>query len=384
MSLSRSSHWPRAVLPWLRAAVVLALLVIIVETFFVMGIVRPMVIEGSSMAPALLGPHVRVGCPHCHWEFAVGADQLPGAWPLVCPDCRESFRQPEDAPVIRGRRLWVDRTRYARRPPERFEIVVFRCPEQASQLCVKRIIGLPGEKISFGHGDLYVDGNVVRKSLAEQLKSRQLVHREREQLRRWQADSPDWKWRDGGWQHTGEKPGVLAFEPAGGQVTDDLGINQRAARQLNIVADLMVTCNATLAPGAKLEFHANFAREVYSGEAASAAGRVHVVWSLFDQQAVLWENGNIIWQVARDEPWPAPPRLAIAATGEVRLDELSVWRDAYYHTRMADRWPRQAVGLEAGEYFVLGDNVAISADSRSWPRPGLPEGRILGAPLFVD
>jgi hypothetical protein len=37
--------------------------------------------------------------------------------------------------------------------------------------------------------------------------------------------------------------------------------------------------------------------------------------------------------------------------------------------------------LGAAEYFVLGDNVPLSEDSRHWTEPGLPRKLLLGKVL---
>jgi signal peptidase I len=43
-------------------------------------------------------------------------------------------------------------------PPERGDVVVFDPPENSDKPYIKRIIGLPGEEITFGQGYVFVDG----------------------------------------------------------------------------------------------------------------------------------------------------------------------------------------------------------------------------------
>jgi len=43
--------------------------------------------------------------------------------------------------------------------PERFDIVVFKFPDDESQKFVKRIIGLPGETVQITDGKVYIDGS---------------------------------------------------------------------------------------------------------------------------------------------------------------------------------------------------------------------------------
>ena len=41
--------------------------------------------------------------------------------------------------------------------PERFDIVIFKYPDDESQLFIKRIIGLPGEKVQITNGKVYIN-----------------------------------------------------------------------------------------------------------------------------------------------------------------------------------------------------------------------------------
>ena len=43
--------------------------------------------------------------------------------------------------------------------PERFDIVIFKYPDDESQLYIKRIIGLPGETVQIIDGKVYIDGS---------------------------------------------------------------------------------------------------------------------------------------------------------------------------------------------------------------------------------
>ena len=41
--------------------------------------------------------------------------------------------------------------------PERFDIIIFKYPDDESQLFIKRIIGLPGEKVQIINGKVYIN-----------------------------------------------------------------------------------------------------------------------------------------------------------------------------------------------------------------------------------
>ena len=48
--------------------------------------------------------------------------------------------------------------------PERFDIVIFKYPDDESKLFIKRVIGLPGEKVQIKDGKVYINGKVLEES----------------------------------------------------------------------------------------------------------------------------------------------------------------------------------------------------------------------------
>ncbi len=56
-----------------------------------------------------------------------------------------------------GDRLFGFRLAYAFEGPERFDVVIFRYPVDETQNFIKRVIGLPGEKIEIREGKIYVN-----------------------------------------------------------------------------------------------------------------------------------------------------------------------------------------------------------------------------------
>ena len=53
-------------------------------------------------------------------------------------------------------RVIVDKLSYHFRDPERFEIAVFKYPLDSSKNYIKRIVGMPGERLRIENGDLFV------------------------------------------------------------------------------------------------------------------------------------------------------------------------------------------------------------------------------------
>ena len=54
--------------------------------------------------------------------------------------------------------LIVDKLTYHFRSPARGDVIVFHSPQSDGVLLIKRIIGLPGEKVEIKGGELYING----------------------------------------------------------------------------------------------------------------------------------------------------------------------------------------------------------------------------------
>ncbi|MBA4068072.1 MAG: hypothetical protein C0501_31090 [Isosphaera sp.] len=141
--------------------------------------VEPFGVPTGSMAPALIGNHRAGPCPRCGYPVRVGfPTAAAGAEHFAragCPNCGRRFSL-ADARDLNGDRLLVDKNVFNLRRPRRWEMAVFHCPDpdprEYRRPYVKRVLGLPGETIAVLDGEVYADGELTRKGLAELRETR--------------------------------------------------------------------------------------------------------------------------------------------------------------------------------------------------------------------
>ena len=116
-------------------AVVLALIVfLIIQTG-----VRNFKVEGASMQPTLEGGQYLLVNKLVYFKLDMA--RLSRVIPFWVVD--QSSEAGE---------------RFALRPPQRGEVIVFHYPRDTTKDFVKRVIGLPGEKVGVEGGDVFIDG----------------------------------------------------------------------------------------------------------------------------------------------------------------------------------------------------------------------------------
>ncbi|HUQ71244.1 MAG TPA: signal peptidase I [Planctomycetaceae bacterium] len=183
------------------SAVCLLIAVMLFRTFAAEGYM----ISTGSMAPHLLGFHKRVECPSCKhvFPFGVAYDTDPAGVSAaetdrqrshaVCPNCGQTGINLADVPRNHGDQLLVFKPAYGFRPPERWEVVVFRNPHNPREAYVKRVVGLPDERVQIIDGDVYADGNLCRKDWDRQRQLRVLVHDHRYEPSDTPSHRPVWQ-----------------------------------------------------------------------------------------------------------------------------------------------------------------------------------------------
>jgi signal peptidase I len=412
----------------------LLLALLAVHYWILLGFPVPCTVSGSSMAETLLGPHYQLTCEDCGYRFLCDSEGYRDDNRPICPNCGNIMPAGQQRRELSGDRVLIDRTAFVFRDPRRWEVVAFRRPANGGALVVKRVVGLPGERVALRHGDMYVNEQIARKTLDQQRAMRILVHDADFTPRlgnvppRWQNSTRrDWWERAGkrlvhesspqrssidwlAYRHwrRGARPGKAVAEPVQDLCSYDPE-RPRREEDVHAVSDLMLSLRVVemsgkgqlwlgasdgreefrvaLDPGSNRCLVLHNGRQVLSldGKLPARFDGTSIEVSLFDQQFLLAVAGRTI--VARPyERTKAPPPclepLAIGAQGlGVTLEALRVYRDVYYTPRQGRKASADlatGVTLAGNEYFVIGDNSLTSDDSRSWA-----EDRMIARPWLV-
>jgi signal peptidase I len=118
------------------------------------------IIPTNSMAPALLGEHLEAPCPKCGApaygpRIEAGRQLPPEGWQMICSKEMTSVYV-TDPPKIQGGgdRMFVCKLL----KPKRWDLIAFRYPGDPSVNYVKRLVGLPGERLEIRDGAIWING----------------------------------------------------------------------------------------------------------------------------------------------------------------------------------------------------------------------------------
>ena len=150
------------------------------------------VIPTGSMAHGLQGRHMDHECSKCDFPYRSGAsEENDGVGEVIattCPQCGfidvlDKVNEINER-SFSGDRILVNKFAYSFSEPERWDVIVFKYPYEATTNYIKRLIGLPGEVVRLSNGDVYTRPAdnlnaafaMVRKTVNKQLSMMQLVH----------------------------------------------------------------------------------------------------------------------------------------------------------------------------------------------------------------
>ncbi len=121
------------------------------------------IIPTGSMAPSLQGQHMDLECQNCKLRYRTGvsqeADAFGGLDSTDCPVCQYRTNMSTNEPdhvSNSGDRILVNKFVYDFNEPERYDVIVFKNPNNGKQNYIKRLVGLPGDNLLIENGDIYV------------------------------------------------------------------------------------------------------------------------------------------------------------------------------------------------------------------------------------
>ena len=423
---------------WLITAFILAF----VFRAFVMEAFR---IPTGSMADTLMGAHFELRCPQCGYRYEYGfapegnpgysklrllSDTLPpGPIPpdmeTRCPSCGfYSERTPKY--VCNGDRILVLKCIYQLTEPKRWDVVVFKNPTDPRENYIKRLVGLPGEKIEIIDGDLYIDGKVARKPAQVQQELWMPVHDfDYQPVDPNHGQFNDRKWAaafnfgSSAWKVSPDNPTQLVLDcPSdqnstltyGGPSANNFQVlyayNRIDIPARPVCSDLMVRFYAradsetgrvgvTLSKYgvdyrawwdltgrmvlARMDGDKETVLDSRLTETPKAGQFVLFKFANVDHQLLFEVNGDLLCAdlgsssdaLHRSD---VSPRADIFGSGKLTLAHVGLFRDIYYTNTSTEKRATEGhppFQLEKDEFFVMGDNSPNSWDARCWDRPSL-------------
>jgi signal peptidase I len=426
---------------WIVAGVMLLIVCLVVlRTASVTGWWRIARIEGASMAETYVGSHYQVVCDDCRAPFRCDAPEPSIVTRVTCPNCGYRNNSLNSEQLRRGDRVLLDRWFAQGRTPRRGEVIAIQSP-QTGELRTKRVVALPGESWAIRNGDLYINGEIARKTLQQFSDLKILVHDNNYQPTRTQGLPPRWQseTKSTGWQADGfgfaytppsageskpsedsepnrdidwlqytQWPCTAALQPRDkpSPISDNDSYNPSRSRNLNWVPDILLACRVECQRNGRFalaieddphRFEITFDRASKSVElldlkdkkeiarsderAFADAHRLDIVIAICDQRVFVAEGGQtlITHSYTRSEPCETVAPLSIGGSGDgLKVSDLRVYRDIYYLNPSENSKPWQAENpLMPGHIAVLGDNPPASLDSRQRDE-GLPVGEVVG------
>ncbi len=421
---------------WLITAFILAF----VFRAFVMEAFR---IPTGSMADTLKGAHFRLRCRQCGYRYEYGfvpqnygfpEDYVPPPGNLKsyssrCPSCGYYQATGGAMSVANGDRILVLKCLYQFFGPKRWDVIVFKNPLDPRINYIKRLVGLPEEKLEIIDGDVYINGKIARKPPKVQNELWMPVYdNDYQPVIPYAPAFNHHQWaqpfKAGSlWEIDEASPTLFRLDSSADQINSmvystSIGNDFRATyayddvrdyKRLPYCSDLMVRfyANPHESEGrigielSKYETHykawvdltgemfitknekngkiTELARESIEPPTINKSALVkfanvdHQLVFQFGSEKLTWDLG-LSPEAAGPRKTKIEPQVRIFGSGRLTLSHVAIFRDIHYTAPNGLGQGRAAEDnpftLGKDEFFVLGDNSPNSQDSRWWNRPG--------------
>lgn len=383
------------------------------------------------MAEAFYGPHFALACRECGFHFRCGTEYPPTDERATCPNCGCAENEVDAAHPEPGQRVVIDRWSRVVHGVRPWQAIAFHAPHEPEQLTVKRAVAGAAGCVEIRDGDIYLDGCIQQKSCDQFRALAILVHDDQYRSprgNRWLPATAASRWKATSDGYTASPPsatdsaidwlcytqwtcwpgGALRVDRIAPQaILDHDPYNQSLSRgSLHPVPDIMLACRLQMSDAGACRLRLVSRADVFQWELNATTRACQLQW-----------NGAIVATSSRP---PGPPpwtvemaacdhrlmaaidgapvfafdyqpasggqerlnlqRLAVGAVaGSVALLGPRVYRDVYYLGPGGTSYWRAPQPLEPDEWFVLGDNVPLSVDSRLWS--AIDQQSILGPVL---
>jgi len=319
-------------------------------------------------------------------------------------------------------RVLVNKFIYLLSDPERWDVIVFKYPLDQSKNYIKRLVGLPGEKVTIQGGDIYIDDRIERKpeeAINAVLKKIYPVKNEENAFSGFFSVEGDLKIPDE--EHLIFQGPCIARtkRPIKSNYFDGYDPDYQIpeprihVEESHRVGDLRIAFEVRLhesTGGIRAVITERGKRHTYflRGEARTgasymetSAGGAGKVWSdpdvvlktgkahkvafshIDDRLSIRLDGTEVAWYEYDDEVWSSSTSrdngIEFASVGcGADFEGLAVYRDIYYLSGRNGSIP-VSYHVPPSHYFAMGDNTQNSADSRLWRSSEytLADGRVI-------